>query len=401
MAEAIAEQRRGETGGAHHPGPLSVAAMIGLCQPGGIGIAILPALLGALVRSGGFSPAQASMTGSCELAGMTFSLLLSPLLLSRLDRRALAIAAVGVAMAFHLLSLWCLHRDLVFPTMASRFGAGLGEGMISAVGVASLASLARPDRAFGFVVTGNLAGSALVFMAIDRLGLGDRPVGVLVLVLLYSLIFGLSALGIPRRAPALPPRGGDGRGAGNLAPGLLGLAGTLLLVCAMGAVWPLAPQIAAASGIAAGDISGALALSGFVGAGAGLLVGPLGGRLGRMTALALGAAGLSIAMSALTMPLDAQRFYAIATIMMLCWIFSLPFFFGVVASMDLSGRLAALSSATQALGMSVGQLLAAFLLLHATFRTIIYAGSGLALIAILTMFCAVTVGGGRMRRAAA
>lgn len=49
-------------------------------------------------------------------------------------------------------------------------------------------------------------------------------------------------------------------------------------------------------------------------------------------------------------------------VFMFCWIFSIPFYMGVLAKMDVSGRLVGLSVAMQTGGIAVGQALSASLM---------------------------------------
>jgi len=74
---------------------------------------------------------------------------------------------------------------------------------------------------------------------------------------------------------------------------------------------------------------------------------------------------------------------------MVCWIFAVPYFFGVLAAMDKSGRLVAFSAAMQTSGLALGQALSAFILGRAAYAVTVYAGISFGVFALLVTLAAV------------
>jgi len=258
--------------------------------------------------------------------------------------------------------------------------AGVGEGVATASGVASLAGLRVPDRGFGFAVTGNLLGGAAMFGLLPVLLEAGGLAAVLGVITGYTLVFGLGAGFLPAWTPALADEMGGERtvGSAGLPLALLGLGATFVFMMGIGAVWPVTPQFGEMRHVPAGQISSTLALAGLVSAGVGVFVGWLGVRLGRSAPIVLGAAGTAAAMVALPIDLGATSYTIAAIVLMMFWMFSVPFYLGALAMMDSGGKLVAVSMAFQSLGLAVGQALTAWFLASGRVTPLIaYVGAAL------------------------
>jgi predicted MFS family arabinose efflux permease len=369
--------------------PLSIVGMVAMCQPGGITLTTTPVLLASFLQSGHFTQGQAATLGSGELAGMTIGLILTSLIVARVDRRWYALGAILLAVTGHLLSIYTAQQGSFLPTIAVRFVAGLGEGAVTGVGVAALAGLSVPDRGFGFAVTGNLIGGAIMFALMPRLEAAGGFQAILTVIAGYTILFGLAIPLLPRREPGVSPPGDRAivrPSSRSLLPGLMGLGGMLLFLAGIGAVWPITPQIGLSRGVPPNQIAAALALAGFAGAATGLFVGWLGTRFGRIPPMMLGALGLAGAMLSLLVDLGDRGFMLNAILLMTFWIFSVPYYLGALAAMDESGRLVTMSMAMQTFGLAAGQALAAWLVSGgAGFGGAVYTGATLIASAVLLM----------------
>jgi hypothetical protein len=74
---------------------------------------------------------------------------------------------------------------------------------------------------------------------------------------------------------------------------------------------------------------------------------------------------------------------------MFWWIWLMPYFLGLLASMDRTGRLAAFSSAMQSTGLSLGQVISAFVVAASPLSRSIHIGISLAAVALITTIAAV------------
>ncbi len=109
----------------------------------------LPLLVSALIAGLGLDERNAGLVVSVELltVGLT-AFCISPFV-HRSPRRTLALIGATLAIAGHLLSVFAADMSLL---IAVRVLAGIGAGMLIAVGNASVASSDNPDRMFSLVL---------------------------------------------------------------------------------------------------------------------------------------------------------------------------------------------------------------------------------------------------------
>jgi MFS transporter, DHA1 family, inner membrane transport protein len=321
---------------------------------------ILPGIVSAFIAGSGLRPEAAATLGSIELALMTAALVVSSQLVNRIDRRRLAFGALAVALAGQVLSA---EAGSYAWLATGRAVAGLGEGTLTAVVAAAIANTRSPDRNFALNFAATLATATLFFMLLPWL----QSIGGL-RGILYALVgilgcFGLALPWFPNRAPAVPSEHPATAAAAvsshAKALSLLALCGTLLFFTAIGLVWPLMAQIGLSHHLASAPVTAALAAASIAGIVSGLFVSWLGARIGRLIPLSIGVVGINVAMAALLTGFGLATFTFAAVSFMLWWVFNTPYFLGVMAALDRSGRLAAFSLAMQTGGIAGGQALAA------------------------------------------
>ncbi len=372
----------------HYNRPRSIAAMVALCQPGGIMLATAPVSIAAFVSTSRLTLTQATTLGSMELAAMTAGMLLTSLIIRRFDRRYVASMGIVTAVLGHLLAIRMGMQGVYGGTLLAQAVAGVGEGVATATGVASLAGLRVPDRGFGFSVTGNLLGGAAMYALLPVLLGAGGLAAVLGVITGYTLVFGLGAGFLPARMPSLAGEMGGERkvGSARLPLAILGVSAAFVFMMGIGTVWPVTPQFGEMRHVPAARISSTLALAGLFSACAGVFVGWLGVRLGRSAPIMLGAAGTAAAMVALPIDLGATSYTIAAIVLMMFWMFSVPFYLGAVAMMDSGGQLVAVSLAFQSLGLAAGQALTAWLLASGQVMPLIaHVGAALVILAAVLM----------------
>jgi predicted MFS family arabinose efflux permease len=370
--------------------PGSIAAMIMLSNPAGLAMACTPGIVTVFAREGTVSARQATMLGSCELAGMTLALILASLVLSTIDRRRLAFGAVIAAVLGHVLLLVPGSYPQI---LACQFLAGLGEGVMAAVAVAAIAGTEGPDRLFALNVASNLIASSLFFVFLPHLTAGGGVRSVECALSICAVCFGLGLPWLPRRAPSSVRDRNVSRTQifkfEDWLPGLLGLCGTLAFLAGVGSVWPEIGQIGASRHLPLPLVSSALAAAGVAGVASALFATWLGVRRGRLFPLVLASLGLICAMLVLLVERAPELFFVDVICFMFWWIFAVPYFLGLLAALDPSGRLAAFSVAMQTCGLALGQALSAIIVGIATYSATIYPGMAFVVIALLVMLAAV------------
>lgn len=341
---------------ARYNGLPAIASTVAMSNLGALTMLMTPAFIAGYLSSGRLSNTEASTLTSVELAGMTFAVILSSLVIARVDRRACLAVGLLIAALGHLASILVTSYPVL---VLVRTVAGVGVGVAYTVAVAALSATRLPDRNFGIAITSNQLSVTLLLALLSWLGLDQGYRVVIGVVLAFTLLMGLGIGWFPRAAPAHAAVPAEGtQASSSILPGVLGLVGMFLFLVAVGQVWPIVGPIAQSHGIAAAAVGSALAIAGLAGIGAGLLVSLIGSRFGRLVPLIAGTVGLACAMLTLLVASDCRSLVTSTSLIMFFWIFSIPYYLGSQSSLDPSGRLAVLSSAMMPFGLAAGQALA-------------------------------------------
>jgi MFS transporter, DHA1 family, inner membrane transport protein len=335
----------------------AIAAMVAMSNLGALTMLMTPAFIAGYLSSGRFSNTEASTLTSVELAGMTVAVILTSLVIARVDRRACLAIGLLIAALGHLTSILVVSYPVL---VIVRTVAGVGVGIAYTVAVAALAATRLPDRNFGIAITSNQLSVTLLLALLSWLGLDQGYRVVIGVVFAFTLLMGLGIGWFPRVAPLRAAANSDrsSRASSSTLPGVLGLVGMFLFLVAVGEVWPIVGPIAQSHGIGAAAVGSALAIAGLAGIGAGLLVSMIGSRFGRLVPLIVGTLGLACAMLTLLIASDGQSLVLSTSLIMFFWILSIPYYLGSQSALDPSGRLAVLSSAMMPFGLAAGQALA-------------------------------------------
>jgi predicted MFS family arabinose efflux permease len=335
----------------------AIASMVAMSNLGALTMLMTPAFIAGYLSSGRLSNTEASTLTSVELAGMTVAVILTSLVIARVDRRACLAVGLLIAALGHLASILLVSYPVL---VIVRAVAGVGVGIAYTVAVAALSATKLPDRNFGIAITSNQLSVTLLLALLSWFGVDQGYRVVIGVVLAFTLLMGLGIGWFPRVVPLRAAADSD-KGtqvSSSTLSGVLGLVGMFLFLVAVGEVWPIVGPIAQSHGIGAAAVGSALAIAGLAGIGAGLLVSLIGSRFGRLVPLIVGTVGLACAMLTLLVASDGQSLVMSASLIMFFWIFSIPYYLGSQSSLDPTGRLAVLSSAMMPFGLAAGQALA-------------------------------------------
>jgi MFS transporter, DHA1 family, inner membrane transport protein len=359
----------------------AIASMVAMTNLGALTMLMTPAFIAGYLSSGRLSNAEASTLTSVELAGMTVAVILTSLVMARVDRRVCLATGLLVAALGHLASIMVAS----YPVLVMlRTLAGSGVGIAYTVAVAALSATRSPDRNFGIAITSNQLSVTLLLGLLSWLGLDQGYRWVIGVVLAFTLLMGLGIGWFPRGAPVRASSDSEIRPAASssILPGILGLVGMFLFLVGVGEVWPIVGPIAQSHGIAASSVGSALAIAGLSGIAAGLLVSLIGSRFGRLSPLIVGTLGIACAMLTLLAASDSHSLVVSTSLIMFFWIFSIPYYLGSQSALDPSGRLAVLSSAMMPFGLAAGQSVENWIAFGDGFSSTIYSSAvtfGLAL----------------------
>lgn len=106
----------------------------------------LPVISTSWVNNLGFTEEQVGYVASADLFGLAIGAVIAFFVVTRFDRRILAIAAGAVAIGANLLCIFYQSYEL---TLYLRLAAGTGAGVYTGIAVATIGGHSRPAFAFG------------------------------------------------------------------------------------------------------------------------------------------------------------------------------------------------------------------------------------------------------------
>ena len=164
----------------------------------GYGVLVgVPVISTAWVGLLGFSEEQVGRVAGADLGGLSLGAVLASLLVGRFNRRWLALYGAALAIVSNLLCMEFHHYEHV---LWLRVGAGVGAGIFTAVGMATLAGTCRPSRAYTFMLFAFCFSQALEMKVLPMLSMNG-----IYLTFVGGYLFGLLFLHwIPPR-PTDPP----------------------------------------------------------------------------------------------------------------------------------------------------------------------------------------------------
>ena len=109
----------------------------------------LPAINSAWVEQLGFTEVQVNRVASADLLGLFLGSIAVSFLIRRVDRRALILAGIAVAIVANAL---CIYYLDYMTTLLLRILAGFGSGLYTAVAVAGLGARSKPREAFNWML---------------------------------------------------------------------------------------------------------------------------------------------------------------------------------------------------------------------------------------------------------
>jgi len=159
----------------------------------GYGVMVgIPVISTAWVTLLGFTEVQVGRVAGADLGGLSAGAVLASLLVARVNRRYLVVAAVVITIGANALSMVTVTYEQV---LWLRFTAGFGSGIYTAIAVATLAGTSKPARAFNILLFAFAFSQALELHVLPQLSMNG-----IYLAFIGSYVVGLIFL------PWLPPR---------------------------------------------------------------------------------------------------------------------------------------------------------------------------------------------------
>ncbi len=308
----------------------------------------LPIITGAAMDDLGVSHAAAGLIISVELLALAIALALTTPFTGIVYRRRLAYRGFGVILVGAITSIFAPTYEVI---LVGRFICGLGEGAIIALGAAAVATSKEPDRLMSQNFAGGILIGAGMLWTLPTVAAHFGLQGVYIAILIYMLCFAPFL----RLIPPAPREGAPWRtaldgvtaktGGGRAAflPYLL-MGGMVCIAIMETASWSFIERKGVSLGMGPGEVGQWLALmflSMMVGAVGSAI---LGTRAGRVIPFAGGGVALVIGLFLSHGATGTGQFVFGLFCWNIAWMFLMPYYIGLLASLDHEGRWNALSS---------------------------------------------------------
>ncbi|WP_316188831.1 MFS transporter [Bradyrhizobium sp. SZCCHNS1054] len=315
----------------------------------------LPLWVGGLVQSHGFTSQQAGLLVTLYIAGILASNLILGPRFDRVDGRL--VAGLGFAVAAGcFLAMAQLDGLLVFTPLHLLAGLGAGAGLSCVHG--TIGRSRNPHRLFALVNVGVGAFGIPFFAVVPHLMTQSGVAAVF--IVLGSLMLAasvLSAIAFPHKLESVTLAVVGEAERSPLDTRVMAFLGVVLLTSAQSAIFSFIERVGSYDGFPAASVATMLAIAAFINLSAPALAGLLQGRL---SPTHVAACGMFLHGCASLIITHATLFavYAIAaSTPVFLVVFSHVFMFGLIAKLDRSGHMAALTPAMMMIGTAIGPFL--------------------------------------------
>ena len=325
--------------------PCSLAALIAYQS-----LTVLPIILGALVDYRGFTLANVGYVGSVEILGMALAVAISTGLINRVARNQLAfIAAIALGLT-QISSAFALAPSLFF---AERFVAGLSAGCMAGVLASTIALAQVPERLTAFIYLIDAMLASVLYMILPAVIVRFELGGAYALLGGATLVIAPVFLLLPARGPAATPASAGLR---KDAVRVIGFA--IILSAAAAAHWTFTERMALQAGLNMAQVGQVFAASLVVGIIGASIAAWIGDRFGSIRPIMLAwTMVLVIGFAVPYLPTPALFILGFCLLRFFTNIND-PFVVGVVARLDIEGRLTTIFAASGLFGAAIGPFIA-------------------------------------------
>jgi len=327
----------------------------------------LPLLVGSIAESLHFSEKQLGWLASADMGGLFIGSVLTSRLVTRVNRRYLAISGLLLVMISNYL---CTHYTTIDPLVLLRFAAGVGAGICYATCTASLAGSHNSARTFSIFLLVLVSINALIFYIFPII---DAKWGVSGLFLFFML----AAMPVFLVVPLIPSHNAEKTDdvvvmdekshavqhihIPNYLPWLC-LAAVFSFYILVGAYWAFIERAGDAANIQSDFISGTLTWGQVFSITGTAMSIWMAKRFGQSKPLLFALSCMIIIMLVLTVEINHATFLFSVFSFSLFWIFIDVFQLGILSNIDHSGRYAALVPASQGAAQAIAPMIAGLLL---------------------------------------
>ncbi|GAB3112233.1 MFS transporter [Aestuariicella hydrocarbonica] len=342
--------------------PAAIAAAIVISFVGNAVVMGMPMIVGALADDLGFGEQQVGWLASADLGGMFLASLLTAMVITRVNRRQLAMVGIIIALMANLLSSQFHDFTTLFYT---RVIAGIGGGICYSLGVGCLAGTHHTARNFSILM--------FALVTINALELYSFPVlsdvwGVNGIYYAFCGAFVLCFFAVPKLpAFAAEPTAITETADGHKVriPGYLPKLCLLAVSCfyiTIGSFWAYIERAGVDAGLSDEFIANTLTIGTLFTLLGCFVATWLSNKAGQSKPLLVALLTMVGAMALLALGINPTVFIIGNFMFNVMWLFTDIYQLGTISNVDHSGRYAALIPGAQGLAQTIAPTAAGFLL---------------------------------------
>jgi len=346
----------------------------------------LPIFVAGIAGQFGWSEREIGWLAAADMGGTALASLLISVLIARITWKKTIRLAIVCAIGGNLLSM---AMASIGTLLLIRLLTGFSNGVMLAVVFVILTRSRHPDRYFGFYVLAQLGLQVVLLPMLPGI-IADWGMYAVYMLFAAASASSLLLLRYFPKQPADRPTNVPGEAAPATqqprAWAFLALAAQGLYFLAPAAIWAYFESIGETFKLSISTVGHALGLASLAGIAGALLVVVLGNRFSRSACMAVGTAVSMAAVWVLLHESGFTWFLLAAALVNLAWNYTFPYQMGTLALFDQHGAVAALSLVVQTFALSLGPMLASFLLADKDFSVILWACQGCYLVSLLMFF---------------
>ncbi len=329
---------------------------------------ILPLIVGALVDYVDFSIQQASYIASADMFGLGAGTLLWSRFILTADWRKFAVASAVLLFVGNVL---CAVTDTFSAVILSRFVAGIGAGLMLAIGVSGLSNTRNPDRVVAIYMILVTMVASLVLYVFPFLLVQSGSRGMFFALAGFACLAGVSSFFVPRVSKRIDQSDtqieevatpSSSRSGSFFVVSLLGVSGVLVVFFGMSLYWVYIERAGVLQGFVTEQMSAGLGTAQFAGVAGALAAAVISTRFGNRMVPVMFTLGLALIASLLVPTTTGFVFFVLsAGALIFAWDMLYPYVIGIMVSLDATARLVTYSMVMMTLGKSLSPAIGAFI----------------------------------------
>lgn len=358
----------------HDPDSLLAYISLGIIATTGVYyVSILPALVGGLVDGLGFTDQQAGYTVSANVYGATLGAFLAVFTVKTFPWKLIVSTALVALLSLDLLSAWVLEFEMLAPL---RFISGACGGLVTGGIFGVIARVGHPTRAYGIMLTCNVAFGSLGLYLLPSLVLLMGAKGLFftlaALAVVALLCVQLMSDYLIKECDEVKELDNHCYSVNMRLPVILTLGSIFIFQASNMELFAYLQRVGLFHDLSMDWISFSLSAGSLFGILGTILAVVIGTRFGLLKPIVV---SYFLSMLAVFLFLHAmdQQVYLVANLMFqVPWGFALTYLFGMCAELDQSGQLASLGSLMSKFGMASGPFIAAKFMNGLDYNILIY-----------------------------